>query len=96
MTGSKCGELIDANISYFANNQFAMGMTSLYADVCEFLAKAKGKTLVVAAQADSSGNRGQTAYSTSVVTREKDGGIFEYCRFFVDNFVDILCFPYFC
>jgi len=77
MTGSKCGELIDNNISYFANNQFASGMTALYADVCEYLAKAKGKTLSLAAQPDRSGYTGQTAYATTVVTREKNGGILD-------------------
>ena len=77
MTGSKCGELIDNNISYFSSNRFGSGMTALYADVCEFLAKAKGKSLVIAAQPDSSGNREQTVYSATVVTREKSGSIFD-------------------
>ncbi len=77
MTGSKCGELIDNNISYFSSNRFGSGMTALYADVCEFLAKAKGKSLVIAVQPDSSGNREQTVYSATVVMREKNGSIFD-------------------
>ena len=47
MTGGTCGELIDQNISYFSNNQFDKGMVALYQDVCEYLAKANGKTLAV-------------------------------------------------
>lgn len=45
LTGSKCGELIDANIDYFANNDFDAGMVALYQDVCKFVARAQGKTL---------------------------------------------------
>ena len=45
LTGSKCGELIDRNIDYFANNDFDAGMIALYQDVCQFMAKAQGKTL---------------------------------------------------
>ena len=33
LTGSRCGKLIDANIDYFANNQFDKGMRALYEDV---------------------------------------------------------------
>ncbi len=73
MTGSKCGELIDDNIDYFAANQFGAGMTALYADVCEFLARAKGKSLVVAAESSASGNRGQTVHSVTTVTQSKGG-----------------------
>ena len=49
MTGSKCGELIDGRLGYFSDNRFAVGMTALYGDVCEYLAKAKGKTLEISA-----------------------------------------------
>ena len=52
MTGSKCGELIDKRLGYFSDNQFAVGMTALYGDVCEFLAKAKGKTLAISVQTE--------------------------------------------
>lgn len=71
LTGSKCGELIDNRINYFANNRFAAGMTALYGDVCEFLAKAKGKTLAISAQT------GQTSYATTKVTSGNDGGFFD-------------------
>lgn len=47
LTGAKCGQLIDDNLSAFANNQFAKGMRGLYADVCGYLARAKGKTLAL-------------------------------------------------
>jgi len=77
MTGSKCGELIDDNIDYFANNQFASGMTALYADVCEYLARAKGKSLVIAAEKDVSDSRNQRVYSVTTATRQKNGGFFD-------------------
>ncbi|MBR5226018.1 MAG: TPM domain-containing protein [Clostridia bacterium] len=67
MTGSKCGELIDDNISYFANNQFGAGMTALYADVCQFLAKAKGKQLSV------SGTYAGTGYADNRVITAQSG-----------------------
>ena len=47
LTGSKCGELIDENISYFANNDFDTGLVALYQDVCAYVARAKGKTLAL-------------------------------------------------
>ena len=34
LTGSKCGELIDGNIDYFASNDFDTGLVALYQDVC--------------------------------------------------------------
>ncbi|MGN0773065.1 MAG: TPM domain-containing protein [Candidatus Ventricola sp.] len=56
LTGSRCGTLIDENIDYFANNEFDRGLVSLYQDVCEYVAKAKGKTLSLAgASAGSAG-----------------------------------------
>lgn len=53
LTGSKCGELIDANIDYFANNDFDAGMIALYQDVCRFVAKAQGKTLSLGGQSSA-------------------------------------------
>lgn len=47
LTGSKCGELIDRNIDYFANNDFDAGLVALYQDVCSYVARAKGKTLAL-------------------------------------------------
>lgn len=47
LTGSKCGELIDRNIDYFANNDFDTGLVALYQDVCTYVARAKGKTLAL-------------------------------------------------
>lgn len=60
LTGSRCGKLIDENLDYFANDQFAEGMLALYQDVCEYVASAKGKELSV-------GSAQQTAASSGVV-----------------------------
>ncbi|MGN0997183.1 MAG: TPM domain-containing protein [Candidatus Ventricola sp.] len=66
LTGSKCGELIDANLDDFANNRFARGMVSLYEDTASFLAKAKGKTLALSGQAASaSANASRTGSTQS-------------------------------
>lgn len=73
LTGKKCGELIDDNIGYFADNDFDSGMLALYRDVCEFIAKAEGKTL--SGFSASSGNR-----SVGVVRgydRKEKGGLFD-------------------
>lgn len=70
LTGSKCGELIDRNIDYFANNDFDAGMVALYTDVCEYVARAYGKTL--------SFGSSDGAYSAGVVrgydAKERGGG----------------------
>ncbi|MDO5377609.1 MAG: TPM domain-containing protein, partial [Clostridia bacterium] len=62
LTGSRCGELIDENISYFANNQFGEGMRELYIDVCGFLAKAEGKALSLSGAQSASGVTGGERY----------------------------------
>ena len=54
MSGSKCGELIDDNLDYFADNEFDQGMLNLYEDVCRYLARAKGKTLSLSSSQDAS------------------------------------------
>ena len=73
LTGSKCGQLIDANIDYFANNDFDAGMVALYQDVCKFVAKAQGKTLSLGAD--------NGAASMGVVggydTKERSGGLLD-------------------
>ena len=76
MTGSKCGELIDENLDYFANNQFAKGMTALYEDVCTFLARAEGKTLTFGAQSPGDYFPSNT-YAASTVTRKGGTGILD-------------------
>ena len=53
LTGSKCGELIDNNISYFASDRFDSGMKALYIDVCEYMASVEGKTLSVGSSIQS-------------------------------------------
>lgn len=72
LTGKKCGELIDDNIDYFARNDFDAGMVALYQDVCEFVARAEGKTLSLDAD---------PGYSVGVVRgaddRKDDGGLFD-------------------
>lgn len=55
LTGSKCGELIDENISYFADNDFDTGLVALYQDVCQYIARAKGKTLSLEGASASAG-----------------------------------------
>lgn len=65
LTGSKCGELIDQNIDYFADNRFAEGMVALYEDTAQYLAKAEGKTL----------SGGGSAYSAETV-RGKDSTVY--------------------
>ena len=73
LSGSACGELIDRNISYFANNDFDTGMVELYKDVCEYLAKANGKTLSLGGTASSTGiSRGADSYAYH--TEKKSGG----------------------
>ena len=44
------GEILDDNIDYFANNQFADGMVVLYEAVCSRVATLRGKTLSLASQ----------------------------------------------
>lgn len=54
------GQLLDDNLDYFANNQFADGVVVLYEAICGKVAQVRGKTLSVQLP-------GQT--ETSVVTR---------------------------
>ena len=68
LTGSKCGELIDDNIDYFAQNDFSRGMRALYEDVCTYLARQKGKSLSSGASTASSGARAQEP------SRDSEGG----------------------
>lgn len=71
LTGSACGELIDRNIDYFANNDFDAGMIALYQDVCQYVARARGKTLF-----------DDGAYSVGIVrgvetSKRSGGGLFD-------------------
>lgn len=85
MTGSKCGELIDENIDYFANNQFADGMTALYEDVCTFLAKAEGKTLDVGGGQTTKALGGSRPVGTTTVQHHQEGS-----GSFVDTIIGII------
>lgn len=67
LTGSACGELIDRNIDYFANNDFDAGMVALYQDVCEYVARVYGKTLTLGS--------GNGAYSVGMV-RGADNNVY--------------------
>lgn len=67
MTGSKCGELIDQNIDYFAENRFDEGMVALYQDVCTYLAKANGKTLSIGGGSVNSSSAGANHAQSAVV-----------------------------
>ena len=82
LTGRKCGELIDDNIGYFSNNDFDSGMLALYRDVCQYVAKAEGKTLT--GFGASSGNR-----SVGMVQgyEEDEGGFFDTLLGFIFTYI---------
>lgn len=71
LTGSKCGELIDQNIDYFANNDFDTGLVALYRDVCQTIARAKGKTL---ATGGSNAQSAGTVYGAENEYQNRGGG----------------------
>lgn len=75
LTGSKCGELIDDNIDYFAQNNFSKGMRALYEDVCTYLARQKGKTLSAGTSSSASGVRAQEPARND--GDEEDMGLFD-------------------
>lgn len=77
MTGSKCGELIDQNIDYFADNRFADGMKALYEDVCTFLAKAEGKTLNLSGEESGNIIEYPQTRTQVKVERNKGGGFLD-------------------
>ena len=85
LSGSAVGELIDRHIDYFANNDFDAGMIALYQDVCQYVARANGKTLSFA------GNAG--AYSSGLVYgadpyyEEDDGGLLDGILGFVFMYI---------
>ena len=72
LTGSKCGELIDGNISYFAANRFGEGMVALYEDTAAFIARAMGKSLSSGAHSGAY----QPAYGVKTQKRS-EGGLFD-------------------
>ena len=84
MSGSKCGDLIDDNISYFADNNFDEGMVSLYKDVCQYLARAKGKTLSLASSQSGSSSSGNYNYDYNYdYNGYSDGGEFSLFEFLI-------------
>ena len=80
MSGSKCGDLIDDNISYFADNEFEDGMVSLYKDVCQYLARAKGKTLRLSSSQTGTSTTESSNYnsSSSGSSNDEGGSMFEF------------------
>lgn len=83
MSGSKCGDLIDDNISYFADEEFDEGMVSLYKDVCQYLARAKGTTLRLSSSQTGTNTTGSSNYnsgssSSSGSSSDEGGGLFEF------------------
>ena len=86
LSGSKCGDLIDDNIDYFADNKFDKGMLNLYEDVCRYLARAKGKTLSLSQGASDSGYNGgyDSAYGGSGSYGGYDEGGFDLFEFILD------------
>lgn len=74
LTGSKCGELIDKNIDYFASNDFDAGLVALYQDVCTYVARAKGKTLALNGAGTSSTGAGSADAQRGEDNRAGNGG----------------------
>ena len=89
MTGSKCGELIDQNIDYFASNRFADGMQVLYEDVCMFLAKAEGKTLSLTDDERNSIIEYPQTSTQVRVERNKGGGFLDTLLGFIFAYIVI-------
>lgn len=72
LTGSRAGSLIDDNFNYFADGNYSRGMISLYKDVCNYLASARGKSLSISTpQATVSSN---TSRGSSQRSSEDEGG----------------------
>ena len=72
MTGGTSGGLIDDNISYFADGRYGEGMVALYKDVCNYLAKARGKTLNMTTSTASDYSRNSS--SSGYESRSEEGG----------------------
>ena len=70
LTGSKCGDLIDKNIDYFASNDFDAGLVALYQDVCTYVARAKGKTLAL----DGGAGASSVGVVSGAENRGRNGG----------------------
>lgn len=85
LTGSRIGELIDANLSYFSANRFDEGMLALYEDTAAYIARAKGRTLSLP---------GGGVYSSGVVRgydapRQKSSGLFDGILGFIFAYIVI-------
>ena len=79
MSGAKCGDLIDDNIDYFADNKFDKGMLNLYEDVCTYLARAKGKTLSLSSSQSASSSVYSGGYYDSYGSYDEGGfDLFEF------------------
>ena len=80
MSGSKCGDLIDDNIDYFADDEFDEGMVSLYKDVCQYLARAKGKTLRLSSSQTGTSTTESSNYNSgsSGSSNDEGGSMFEF------------------
>ncbi|MFR2496152.1 MAG: TPM domain-containing protein [Christensenellales bacterium] len=79
MSGAKCGDLIDDNIDYFADNKFDKGMLNLYEDVCTYLARAKGKTLSLSSSQSASSSVYSGSYDNSYGSYDEgDFDLFEF------------------
>ena len=79
MSGAKCGDLIDDNIDYFADNKFDKGLLNLYEDVCTYLARAKGKTLSLSSSQSASSSVYSGGYDNSYGSYDEEGfDLFEF------------------
>ena len=70
LTASAAGGLIDDNFDYFADRRYGSGVESLYRDVCNYLADARGKTLRV-----SSGSAARSSSSGRAAASDDEGGL---------------------
>lgn len=77
LTGRKCGELIDDNIGYFADNDFDDGMVALYQDVCEFMASANGTALFGSSSRSGVGASGSVYVQDEPVRRRSSFSLFD-------------------
>ena len=91
MSGAKCGDLIDDNIDYFADNKFDKGMLNLYEDVCTYLARAKGKTLSLSSSQSASSSVYSGGYDNSYGSYDEGGfDLFEFILGVIFVYIHIL------
>ncbi len=86
LTAGSAGDLIDKNISYLERNKYGEGMAHIYTDMCQYVAKAMGKTLSLSGSARQSSTdvaRRNNDYSSRGYESESSGGSFGLMGIFV-------------